>query len=126
MNSKQYEVKTLLNSAGATQAAAGTTQDLGSSPSIQRREVKVIVGSQVLTAGTFPLTLTECDTTNGTFSAVDGDSIVSVTATQAAVAVAEYHVKPAKRYIKASIGTVSGTGAAANLLVLMLPLKRHA
>ena len=126
MNQKQYSMNTLLNLAGQTNAVAGSAVDLGSSPSIGRREVKVIVGSQILTAGTFPITLTECDTTNGTFAAVAGDTITSPTATQAAQAVAEFHVQPTKRYIKASVGTVSGTGAAANLLVLLQTLKRAA
>jgi hypothetical protein len=119
-----YEMKVLLNTAGATQAAAGTTTDLTPSASINRREMKVIVVGQVLTAGTFPLSIAECDTTNGTFTAVSGDTIANVVATQAAVAVAEYHVFPTKRYLKASVGTVAGTGAAANLTVLLMNLKR--
>lgn len=126
MNAREYNVKTLLNSAGATEAAAGSVIDLAPSAGISRREAKVMVVSQVLTAGTFPLSLTECDTTNGTFTAVGGDSITSVTATQAAQAVAEYHVKPTKRYMKAAIGTVAGTGAAANIAVLLLNPLREA
>lgn len=124
MNAKMYEVKTLLNVAGGTEAADGSVVTLTPSALINRREVKVIVASQVLTAGTFPLSITECATTNGTFTAVAGDTITSVVATQAAVAVAEYHVRPTKQYLKASIGTVAGTGAAANLLILLMNMKR--
>jgi len=126
MNQKMFEVKTLLNVAGATQAASGSVVTLTPSALINRREAKVIVVSQILTAGTFPLTVSECDTTNGTFTQVAGDSITSVTGTQAGQAVAEYHMKPSKRYLKAAIGTVSGTGATANIAVLLQNLKREA
>lgn len=126
MNAKMYEVKTLLNAVGATAAAAGDVATLTPSALINRREVKVIVGYQVLTAGTFPLSVTECDTTNGTFSAVAGDTITSIVTTGTAAAVAEYHIRPSKRYLKAAIGTVAGTGAAANILILLLNMKREA
>lgn len=124
MNSKMYEIKTLLNVAGATQAAAGSTTELTPSTLINRREMKIIVGYQVLTAGTFPISIAECATTNGTFTAVAGDTISNVVATQAAVGTAEYHIKPSMRYLKASIGTVAGTTATANLMVLALNMKR--
>lgn len=126
MNANSYEVKTLLNSPGATAAAAGSVVTLTPSAIINRREAKVIVGYQVLTAGTFPLTITECDTTNGTFAAVAGDTISSIVTTEAAVGVVEYHVRPSKQYLKASIGTVAGTGAAANILVMLVNMKREA
>lgn len=126
MNQKLYEIKTLLNSPGATQAATGSVVDLAPSASVTRRQMKLIVGYQVLTAGTFPLSVTECDTTNGTFAAVSGDTIANVTSTQAAQGVVEYHLYPTKRYVKAAIGTVAGTGAAANLVVLLQNLKRSA
>jgi hypothetical protein len=124
MNQKMYEMKTLLNVAGASAALAGSVVDLTPSASINRREMKLVIGAQVLTAGTFPLTLTECDTTNGTFTTVSGDTIANVVATQAAQSVTEYHVLPSKRYVKAAIGTVAGTGAAANLIVMLMNLKR--
>lgn len=126
MNANELEVKTLLNSPGATEAAAGLVVTLTPSALISRREAKVIVGYQVLTAGTFPLTITECATTDGTFTAVAGDTISSVISTEAAVGVAEYHIRPSKQYLKASIGTVAGTGAAANLLVMLVNQKREA
>lgn len=126
MNQKNYEIKTLLNSAGATQAATGSVIDMTPSSSVGKREMKLIVGYQVLTAGTFPLTLSECDTTNGTFTTVAGDTIASVTATQAAQGVVEYHVRPTKRYVKVAVGTVAGTGAAANLLIMLQNMKRRA
>jgi hypothetical protein len=128
MFQKMYEMKSLMNVAGATNAAsaAGTAVDLTPSASIQRRECKVVIGYQVLTAGTFPIVITECATTNGTFTAMDGDTIADVSATQAAVGVVEYHMKPSKRYAKAAIGTVAGGGAAANLLVMLMNLKRAA
>ena len=128
MNQKMYEIKTLLNVAGCTNATTGlgTYTLLLPSAMLSRREAKVIVGYQILTAGTFPITLTECNTSNGTFTAVDGDSITDVTGTQAGVGLAEYHVKPTKSYMKAQVGTVAGASATANLLVLIQNLKRAA
>ncbi len=126
MNAKMYEVKTLLNVPNSTEAAAGSVVTLTPSAIINRREAKVIVGYQVLTAGTFPLSVTECDTTNGTFSAVAGDTIASIVTTAAAQGVAEYHIRPSKQYLKAAIGTVAGTGAKANILMLLVNMKREA
>jgi len=126
MNQKSFEIKTLLNAAGATEAVTGSVVALAPSASVGKREMKLIVASQILTAGTFPLAVSECDTINGTYTAVPGDAINNVTATQAAQAVTEYHVKPAKRYVKAAIGTVSGTGATANIIVLLQNMKRTA
>jgi hypothetical protein len=70
----------------------------------------------------FALALTECDTTDGSFSAVGGDSITAV----ATNGVSEYHVKPTKRYIKAAITTVSTQSTQANLVVLLQVGKREA
>ena len=126
MNQKSYEIKTLLNAVAATAAAAGTVVDMTPSASVGRRECKVIVGSQILTAGTFPISLAECDTTNGTFTALAGDSVTSPTSTGTAQTVSEYHVHVTKRYVRASIGTVAGTTATANLLVLIQNMKRIA
>lgn len=128
MNQQMYEIKTLLNVPGCTNATSGAGSPVSMLPSaaIQRRSVKVIVGYQILTAGTFPITITECDTTDGTFTGVGGDTIANVTATQAAQGVAEYHIKPTKAYLKASVGTVAGASATANLLVLVQNLKRVA
>jgi hypothetical protein len=124
MNQKMYEIKILLNVVASTVAAAGSAVTLLPSATISRREVKVIVGWQMLTAGTFPITLTECDTSNGTFTAVDGDSITSIYGTSGTQGVSEYHVKPTKAFMKATIGTVTGTTATANILVLVQNLKR--
>jgi opacity protein-like surface antigen len=124
MNQKMYEIKTLLNIVGNTAAAAGSAVTLLPSATIARREVKVIVISQIQTQGTFSIGLTECDTSNGTFTDVGGDSITAVAGTNAAVAVAEYHVKPTKAFMKAAVTTVAGTTATANLIVLVQNLKR--
>jgi hypothetical protein len=125
-NQKQYEIKALLNIAGATQAATGSPVEVTPSASIGKREMKVIVPWQVLTAGTFPLSVSECATTNGTFTACGGDSLANVTATQAAQGVTEAHIQVTKRYVKAQIGTVAGSGATANIAVLLQNLKRYA
>lgn len=125
-NQKMFEIKTLMNVAGKTEAYAPTYVDLAPSGSVAKRDMKLVIASQILTAGTFDIAVTECATTNGTFTAVAGDTIVAPTATQAAVAVAEYAIQPKYRYIKAAITTVTGASAAGNFIVLVQNLKRQA
>jgi hypothetical protein len=124
MNQKMYEIKTLLNLIASTAVNTSGAVDMLPSATLSRREVKVIIGYQTLTAATFTVGLSECDTTDGTYTAVAGDTIVGLYGTNTTQFVKEYHVQPTKRYMKAAVTTITGTTATVNLLVLVQNLKR--
>jgi hypothetical protein len=128
VNQKQFEIKTLLNVSAATAAATGSAVDLVPSASIAKREMKLIVGASGNTYATatltsFPIIVEECDTTNGTFTTMEGDTPSNI---GTAAGVSEYHVRPQKRYARARIGTVGTGGTSANVFVLLQNMKRSA
>lgn len=128
MYQKGFEIKTLISAAAATAAATGTVVDLANSASVGKRAMKVMVCSNGNTYATatltsFPIIVEECATTNGTFTAVSGDSISDIGTTGA---VSEYHVQVNKRYVRGRIGTVGTGGTSANIIVLLQNAKRSA
>lgn len=68
---------------------------------------------------TFTISLTECDTSTGAFSAVDGDSI-KLASTDAAAKVTVIGYSGYKRYIKVAVATAGtkSTGSALAVAVL--------
>lgn len=119
---KEIKTVTVYSSAGVAAADTGSAVDLAPTATVAKRELKLIVAAQVLTAGTFNVAVTECDTTNGTFTAVAGDTITAVTTN----GVREYTANVTKRYVKGAITTVAGTGAAVNAILLLQQHLREA
>ena len=124
-NQQALVIRTALAlSQGTTSAATGGVVDMAPTASVGKRAQKVIVVASGLsgTSPVFPMALTECDTTNGTYTAVGGLTITSVTTD----GTTEYHALFTKRYIKATVGTVTGTTPVANIVVLVQSQSRSA
>lgn len=113
-----------LSVASQTNATTATYVDMAPTASVGKRACKIIVIANGVTGTTpvFPLSLAECDTTNGTYSAVTGLTIANVTTN----GVTEYHALIQKRYVQATIGTVTGTTPNANLVMLVQNQTRSA
>ncbi len=127
MNERNYEVLSLYNQK-TTEAAAGSVVDLDPSASAARREMKLMVVNNQATyqtagSATYAISLTECTTTNGTFTAVAGDTLSNVTT---ADAVTEYHMRPKYRYVKFAVTTVGAGATSAGIAAILLNLKREA
>jgi hypothetical protein len=119
-----YATVSLLSLAGTTTNSAGSVIDLAGYADIAKRNQKLIVFCNGVT-GTSPTTVlavTECATTNGTFTAVGGDTLPTLTTN----ATAEYHVKVNQRYAKAALTAVGGTSPTFNIGVALVTLKRSA
>jgi hypothetical protein len=119
-------MRLLLNlSQGTTTGSTGGVVDLSPSASIGKRSMKVVVvgGGVTGTSPVFPLTLSECNTTNGTFTAVDTNNLITNVTTNGAT---EYHMLFTKRYVIATVGTVTGTTPVANIVVLAQSQSRSA
>ena len=112
-------------SQGTTSAATGGVVDMAPSASIGKRACKVIVvaSGTTGTSPVFPLTLSECATTNGTFTAVDANNLITSVSTDGTT---EYHCMITKRYIKCTVGTVTGTTPVSNIVVLVQSQSRSA
>lgn len=123
---KSLNIRTALAlSQGTTTGSTGGVVDLAPSASIGKRAMKVIVVASGVTGTNpvFPLTLSECDTTNGTFTAVDTANTITSVSTDGTT---EYHMMFTKRYIKCTVGTVTGTTPVANIVVLVQSQSRSA
>lgn len=123
---KNLNVRTALAlSQGTTTGSTGGVVDLAPTASIGKRSCKVIVTACGVTGTSpvFPLTLSECATTNGTFTAVDTSNLITDVSTNGTT---EYHMMFTKRYIKCTVGTVTGTTPVANLVVLVQTQSRNA
>lgn len=128
MNERLYEIKTLLNVPAATQAQTGSVVAMAPSASVAKREMKLITISNGNTYATatqcsFPIVVEECDTTNGTFTAVGGDTPPTI---GTAGGVVESHIRVSKAQVRARIGTIGTGGTSANIAVLLMNLKREA
>jgi hypothetical protein len=123
MNQKALEIKTLMNYMNGTEANTATYVDVSPSASIAKRDMKLIIASQIETAGTFNFNVQECSTTNGTYSTVSGASSIAAVNTNG---VSEYPIQPKYRYVRAQITTVTGAGAQGNFFVLLQNAKREA
>jgi hypothetical protein len=124
-NQQSLKIRTALAlSQGTTTGATGGVVDMAPSASIGKRACKIVVAACGVTGTSpvFPLALSECDTTNGTFSAVSDLTISNVTTD----GTSEYHALITKRYIKATVGTVTGTTPVANIVVLVQSQSRSA
>ena len=124
-NQQALVIRTALAlSQGTTSAATGGVIDMAPTASVGKRAQKVVVVASGVTGTSpvFPLSISECDTTNGTYTAVDGLTITSVTTN----GTTEYHSLFAKRYIKVTVGTVAGTTPVANIVVLVQSQSRSA
>lgn len=118
-------VLTLLTTAASTDRYAPAYVDGAPSSAIGKRPVQVIVAANGVTgtSPSFGLTVYECDTTNGTYTAMTGTAITAITA----AGVSSYIYSPTKRYFACTQGTPSGTGTpTANIIVLLLNQKREA
>lgn len=125
-NQQSLVIRTALAlSQGTTTGSTGGVVDLAPSASIGKRSMKVIVVASGVTGTSpvFPLSLSECDTTNGTFTAVDTDNAITSVSTNGTT---EYHMLFTKRYIKCTVGTVTGTTPVANIVVLVQSQSRSA
>jgi hypothetical protein len=125
-NQKALKIRTALAlSQGTTTGATGGVVDMAPTASVGKRACKVIVVASGMsgTSPVFPLSLSECDTTNGTFTAVDSNNTISDVTTDGT---SEYHAMITKRYIKATVGTVTGTTPVANIVVLVQSQSRSA
>jgi hypothetical protein len=112
-------------SQGTTSAATGGVVDMAPTASVGKRSCKVVVVASGVsgTSPVFPLTLSECATTNGTFTAVDANNLITSVSTDGT---SEYHCLITKRYIKCTVGTVTGTTPVANIVVLVQSQGRSA
>ena len=123
---------TLMNVSATTAAFNGTVTDMtASSASVGKSPVKIIVGASGVTGTTpaFPIVVSECSTTNGTFTpvkAAGSTSALSITSpTQAGVT--DYHAMVSLEYVQATLATPTGTGTpTANLFVLLENDLRYA
>jgi hypothetical protein len=120
MNERSYDATLMFSTASVTAAGTATYKDLAPSASIGKREMKAIVVASAMTLTTsttaeWDIVIRECDTTAGTYTDVAGDTCAVTTN-----GLATFHIKPAKRYLRAQVSTVGagGTGVALHLVVL--------
>jgi hypothetical protein len=124
-NQQALVIRTALAlSQGTTTGATGGVIDMAPTASVGKRSQKVIVVASGVTGTSpvFPLAITECDTTNGTYTAVSGLTITGVSTN----GTTEYHALFTKRYIIATVGTVTGTTPVANIVALVQSQSRSA
>ncbi len=124
INQRALAVRSVLSVSQTSTNTTGTYTDIAPSGTIGKREHKIIVVASGVsgTSPVFPIALTECDTTNGTFTAVSGLSISNVTTN----GTTEYHAPIQKRYVIATVGTVTGTTPKADLNILVQTQLRSA
>ncbi len=123
MSVRDLEVKTLFNTSNCTAAGTATYVDLANSASVGKRDMKcILISTNASTLATFGITLWECDTTAGTYTAVNGDSLAAGAITTATNGITEVHVQPQKRYIRAEVDAMHQTSA---LVLLLVNMKRQ-
>jgi hypothetical protein len=109
-------IKLLVNAAlttSTTGLAAATTADLATYASLAKRECKVVVlPGAMTTCTTATFSVTECATTNGTYTApISGTTTTTITSTAAALGTAlEMNVVIQKRYVHLEV-TLDQTGS---------------
>ena len=130
MNARALGAVSLLNELAittSTQTLSANVVDLASYASLANREMKAIYTVKSYTGLTPAATIaiTECDTTNGTFTAPASGSPSVTLSTTAAVGAGELNFRADKRYIRAEVTLTAGdTGMTVN--VVAVALKREA
>ena len=128
---RDYSVKLLLNSVGTTTITTGSAVDLGASPSIAKRECKVILLAS--TNRTLDATFTSCpyqlqeNTTSASTGFTDcyTADTTAVLSTGLSVAPVEVHYWVTKRYVRMMIPTAPTTGGTgASVLATIQVLNR--
>lgn len=123
-NQNTIQTLSLLNVSQANGAVNGLAVDLtSSSASIGKRPVKIIVGASGVTGTTpaFPIAVSECATSNGTFTPVSaaGSTAALAIASVTQAGVTDYHALITQEYVKATVSAPTGTIPVANLFVLL-------
>lgn len=123
-NLQSLIIRTPLSVSQVAATTTGSATDISPSAAIGKRASKIVVVVSGVsgTSPVFPLSLAECDTTNGTYTAVSGLTIADITTN----GVTEYHAMIAKRYVIATVGAVTGTSPKANISVLVQTQLRSA
>ena len=109
---RDYSVKLLSNTIKTTAATTATYIDLGSSPSIAKRECKVILLSSGTGTASVDYMLQECATTGGTYTDCYTADTTSALGTSQSVAPIEVHYWVTKRFVRLQFATAAAqTGA---------------
>lgn len=129
-NAREWGALSLLNELAittSTQTLTASVVDLATYASLAEREMKAIYSVKSYT-GLTPaavIGVTECDTTNGTFTAPAWGTSTVTLSTTAAVGAGELNFRADKRYIRAEVTLTAGdTGMTVN--VVAVALKREA
>jgi hypothetical protein len=118
---RDFSVKLLENSIKTTAATTATYIDLGASPSIAKRECKVILMSSGTGTAAVDYQLMECATTGGTYTACVTADTTAALATSQSVAPIEVHYWVTKRYVRMEHDTAGAqTGASISSYIQIL------
>jgi len=122
MNARNWEAVKLLNSAAATTNGVGAATDMATYATTGKREIKAVAFlSNLTTTATVTVSVTECATSGGTYSApANGSPSVVLTAN----GMGEFNFRNDLRYLKGNI-VVNATGVF-NLSLAVIALKRFA
>lgn len=120
---RDYSVKLLENSIKTTAATTATYIDLSDSPSIAKRECKVVLLASGTGTAAVDYQLQECATTGGTYTncAISSADTTAAISTSQSVAPIEVHYWVTKRFVRlihATAGAQTGANIAAFIQVL--------
>lgn len=120
MNARNWGAINLLNLNAQTTTTQGSASDLSTYATLNKREMKVsFMLSNV--SGTHTCAITECDTTNGTFTAPTNGATQGVVTTNG---LTEMNFLAQKRYIRAEV--TMAASSTANIAVVGFAAKRAA
>ena len=120
---RDYSVKLISNTIKTTAATTATYIDLSSSPSIAKRECKVIIMSSGTGTAAVDYQLQECATTGGLYTDCVTADTTAALGTSQSVAPIEVHYWVTKRFVRLIFATAAAqTGA--NISSLLQVLNR--
>lgn len=122
MNARQWAAVKLLNSHLATTNGVGAATDMAAYASTGKREIKAVAFlANLTTTATVTVSVTECATSGGSYTApANGSPSAVITAN----GMAEFNFRHDLRYIKGNI-VIDATGAF-DLMLAVIALKRFA